>query len=103
MFWNYRLLKTGEGDDIAFTLVEAYYDEKGAPNATAYADPHELVADSPLEMKQVLERALIACDKPPITVNAAGGIVEVPLTPKDHLSELFRASDELGLYTREVK
>lgn len=60
--WNYRVMRTKDGDEDTLCLVEAYYNADGEVEAVAVQDvPCEESIDL---MRKNFERMLAALDKP---------------------------------------
>jgi hypothetical protein len=60
--WNYRVMRTKDGDEDTLCLVEAYYNDKGEVDAVAIQDiPCEVSIDL---LRKNFERMLGALDKP---------------------------------------
>lgn len=60
--WNYRVMRTKDGDEDTLCLVEAYYNDKGEVDAVAVQDiPCEVSIEL---LRKNFERMLDALDKP---------------------------------------
>lgn len=68
-FWNHRVVKKVEGDDVSFQLHEAYYNEedRNNPNAVPYAITENAITlseESIENLQGTLDRIAIAMKKP---------------------------------------
>lgn len=66
MSWNYRVLKSKDGDNDLLRIVEAYYNSDG--ELRSYGEASAPVGETLEEIQNVLDKMKTALDKPIISI-----------------------------------
>ena len=79
--WNYRMIRTDDGDEFFFQIYEVYYDKSGKPHSWS-AEPISPGGDTPVTVGEDISLMFKAITLPPfIILSDATG-------KKQHLSEI---------------
>jgi hypothetical protein len=63
MSWNYRVVRTTEGDPESFAIYEVFYDDQGQPEART-EQPSYPAGETLEELRHDLQHYLAALDHP---------------------------------------
>lgn len=67
MSWNYRVIRTNDGEEDYFAIHECFYDKHGNPDATT-VEAITVGGGSIEELRETLQLMLNCLDKPSLTV-----------------------------------
>ena len=75
MSWNYRVIKTTEGDCAYYAIHEVYYDDDGQPDGST-VEPVFVSGESVEDIRQMLAQMLRDVDRPALE-EIDGKLIEV--------------------------
>lgn len=80
MYWNYRVMRTIEEEDVVLSIVEVYYEDDG--KLVGYTDPVN-VSTTDGDLHSILEKMRDALSKTPLTPEDFGLTTEVEVPHED--------------------
>lgn len=73
--WNYRFIRSKEGEDYIFNVCEVYYDLEN--RAISWTDPIHAQGDTPMDLANDLSLMFSAFQRPILEVSKPGKLVEI--------------------------